>query len=190
MDIWINQNLQASGASSTLLSAAVGWTLLTHVLYPSLGISLHEPKEIPCSSDTALMVSLQSALTESYTSAVTSSLLLMKDVQTASHFLPQIYRCAPISRWWNHSETCMQLMAFPWKAVLTISWDSASIFLNSAQNLMHAHYSILVDIKIMTQDCLLLIVSDWMANTRWGLADWGHAGICPDTFRKPLYNAI
>jgi hypothetical protein len=25
---------------------------------------------------------------------------------------------------------------------------------------------------------------DWMANTWWGLADWGHAGICPNTFRK------
>lgn len=25
---------------------------------------------------------------------------------------------------------------------------------------------------------------DWMANTRWGLADWGRVGICSNTFRK------
>jgi hypothetical protein len=71
-------------------------------------IAWHEPKEIPSSMATSLLVILQSALTKSHTFHITCLFLLNEGYPECSSLFT--YVC-PSLKQWKHSTTCIKPMA-------------------------------------------------------------------------------
>lgn len=128
-------------------------------------IAKHEPKEIPSSLATSLMVSIWSVLIKSHTSVVTSSLCSVKDVQNICCLLQ---KC---THFWSCGTTQSLCMAhgLPVKGSIkhAISFNSSFLMLCTKFDM---HF-ILSDIGRAIHDsyfCFLtMMVSDWMSAVRY-----------------------
>ena len=126
---WASQRLQTGAASSGVLSAVVGWSLLTCLMLKSvIKIPLHKWKEIPWLSSISHLFSLWSVFTKAFSFAHTSSFMLSEghpDLSSLSATNVKMYFHLQGSR--TTPETCIQLMASSWQAV-NHSISSSSFF--------------------------------------------------------------
>ena len=140
LHIQANRGLQACGAYSAVLWAAMGWTSLTGQMATSVvTMAWHEPKWNSSSLATPLMVSLWSPVSISHTSAIISSFLLIEEHPVSSSLCMDVH---PSLKQQKHLETCIWPVAsFEEEGLILISISSH--FLELVQNLINVHYILL-----------------------------------------------
>jgi hypothetical protein len=146
-------------------------------------ITWHEPKEIPNSLATSLVVSIWSVLTKSHTFVVTSSLCSVKDVHSICCLLQ---KC---THFWSCGTTQSLCMAhgLPLKGSIkySVSFDSCFLMLCTK---FDTHF-ILSDIRCAVRDTVTSVYLQWLYQTEWlqsDIADRGHVEMCWDMLRKVL----
>jgi len=150
---WASQRLQTGDAQSAVLSAVMGWSLLTCLMLRSvIKIPLHKSEAIPWLSYTSNLVSLWSAVTKACSFAHTSSFLLSEGhPDLSSHSTTNVKMCFHLQGIGTIQKTCIQFMASSWQAVNHFISSSSWVFF-WAQNVTHLHYSVPLEIMIAMHD--------------------------------------